>query len=102
MWRWTTVWHGQQKAVLVETVLFSMPSISQNDQQNSFSHWSIALLSQKDDLSVFLRLRKAKTTATRSSVYWASFASLLVRSFHFLFFLLLTEIFAKDLNPFAT
>jgi len=32
----------------VQTVLFSMSSLSQNDQQDSFSHWSIALLSEQE------------------------------------------------------
>jgi len=33
--------------VLVETVLFSMSSLRQNDQQHSLSHCSIALLSDR-------------------------------------------------------
>jgi len=34
-------------ACFVPTALFSMSSLSQNDQQNSFSNWSIALISTK-------------------------------------------------------
>ena len=45
---------NKQKAVLVQTLLFIMSSYSQNDQQNSLNHWSIASLSEKKDLSVFM------------------------------------------------
>ena len=33
---------------MVQTMLFSMFSLSQNDQTNSFSYWSFVLISEND------------------------------------------------------
>ena len=41
-----------------------------------FSHWSIALLSKHDNLSVSTCLQRTKTTAVWSSVCWVSFVEI--------------------------
>jgi len=69
-------------------MLFSMPSLSQGEQYNSLSSWSIALLSEKNDFGVFVCSRRARTTAF--GLLSQFLPSFLISTINILFFLIST------------